>query len=756
MSGRPKSDAERAAKRALENRRSIERGLALNEIAPIPECESVKLRDELEADPPQWLRSILPEIFYADFTATQLRFIDLVWTAILEGSWRNIEAYRGIGKTSILSGLLLKALCEGKVRHAIYCTAEGGASCAQASYWFAAALYDDYQARGDDARLFTRLYPEISYPLQRREGRAQRPLTCNGVPLKIELKADRIVLPNIPGARCAGSLLRFTSISSGGLRGANHTIPGVGSFRVQCVMLDDVQNDATARSAVEVDSIISTIQKSIRGLAGRRKDGTRESLTVLSAITQNQPGDVAERLIEDIPEFCTLVLPFVTSLPDNFDEWKKYKTFREDTLRTKAQDIRAARKALAKYYEANKEALAKNVTVDDERQRETWQIDAVHHALDFWAASESSFWCELQNDARRAAAESGSGLTAIDVARKTRLDARGEGLRRYVIPNDADIITAHIDAGEHYLNYQVTAYAKDFSSAHVVDFGVFPEQPLGVASKKTYANDLQELYTDGDKFDRLQAAVLDCLLKIFKQAYFDETGQELDTDAATDFEQHARPHSGRARRFCRLALCGVDCGDAEMEAAIWAAIETFHTLEGGRYLGRAIPAYGEFARARLMRYYPLKPGEWRRAKRYGFPLDWIENSEDKAQLARTFPNVYAWLKYDANTAKTRRDAAWRLPPGRPGAASIFSRLDCISDAEYNMYCVHQTAETFTTSRRSGLLYNVWTMKKPRVSDNEFLDTDAACRALAEYVGGEVADEANAPIKKPRTYQRKTF
>ena len=73
-----------------------------------------------------------------------------------------------------------------------------------------------------------------------------------------------------------------------------------------------------------------------------------------------------------------------------------------------------------------------------------------------------------------------------------------------------------------------------------------------------------------------------------------------------------------------------------------------------------------------------------------------------------------------------------------------------------MYCIHQTSETFTTSRRSGLLYNVWSMKKPRVSDNEFLDTDAACRALAEYVGGEVADEANAPIKKPRAYTRKTF
>ena len=445
---RPTTDAQRAAKRELENRRSIERGRALNEIAPIPECEDVDLRNELERNPSRWLSTLLPEVFYSAFTATQERFIELVWQAIVEGSWRNIEAYRGIGKTSILSGLLLKALCEGRVRHAIYCTAEGGASCAQASYWFASALYDDFNARGKDARLFTRLYPEIAYPLQRREGRAQRPLTCNGVPLKIEMKSDRIVLPNVPGARCAGSLLRFTSISSGGLRGANHTIPSVGSFRVQCVMLDDVQNDATARSVVEVESIISTIQKSIRGLAGRRVDGTRESLTVLSAITQNQPGDVAERLIEEIPEFGTLVLPFVTSLPDSFDAWKKYKSFREDTLRSRSQDIPGARKLLARYYTENRDELAKNVRVDDERQKESWQVDAIHYALDYWSASESSFWCELQNDARRAAAETGAGLSALDVARKTRYNVQGEPLRRCAVPNSADIMVAHIDAGE--------------------------------------------------------------------------------------------------------------------------------------------------------------------------------------------------------------------------------------------------------------------------------------------------------------------
>ncbi|MBQ2849761.1 MAG: hypothetical protein IJE77_04710, partial [Thermoguttaceae bacterium] len=264
--------------RDYEARRRREKGKNVNEIGPIPECADLALRNELEANSARWLREILPDVYFAEFSAKQLEIIDVVWNALVSGAWKNVEAYRGFGKTSLLSGLLFKALCQGVIRHAIYVTAEGGASVAQAAEWFGAALYDNYEARGDDTRLFTRLYPEISYPLQRREGKAQRPLTFNGEPVGAELKADRIVFPNIAGSRCAGSLLRFTSIGGGGLRGSNHTIPRVGSFRVGAVMLDDIQNDATAKSAVEVESIISTIQKTIRGLAGRRADGTRESL----------------------------------------------------------------------------------------------------------------------------------------------------------------------------------------------------------------------------------------------------------------------------------------------------------------------------------------------------------------------------------------------------------------------------------------------------------------------------------------------
>ena len=94
------------ARRDWENAYKREKRAEINEIGPLPECADLGYRLELEKDPPRWLREILPDIFFTDFTRSQLRFIDLAWQAIVDGAWKNLEAYRGFGKTSILSGLL--------------------------------------------------------------------------------------------------------------------------------------------------------------------------------------------------------------------------------------------------------------------------------------------------------------------------------------------------------------------------------------------------------------------------------------------------------------------------------------------------------------------------------------------------------------------------------------------------------------------------------------------------------------------------
>ncbi|MBO7206962.1 MAG: hypothetical protein J6W10_05050, partial [Kiritimatiellae bacterium] len=177
----------------------------------------------------------------------------------------------------------------------------------------------------------------------------------------------------------------------------------------------------------------------------------------------------------------------------------------------------------------------------------------------------------------------------------------------------------------------------------------------------------------------------------------------------------------------------------------WQAINDFHRADGGKYLGRAVPCYGVKAGARLVRYYDLTSSEWRRSSsewrrrgEYATQCDWIENPKRSDSLKRSYPNVYASLLYDANTAKTRRNDAWETRAGRDGAASIFSGAE---DETLAMFAQHQCSEEFKRTMKSGIEYRIWDFRRPKLWDNEFLDTDAGCRALAEYVGCEARTAA---------------
>ena len=47
-------------------------------------------------------------------------------------------------------------------------------------------------------------------------------------------------------------------------------------------------------------------------------------------------------------------------------------------------------------------------------------------------------------------------------------------------------MTAFIDCGEHYLNYEVTAFGANYEFAHVVDFGIWPDQNYPVTKKRSF------------------------------------------------------------------------------------------------------------------------------------------------------------------------------------------------------------------------------------------------------------------------------
>lgn len=721
-------------RREQERARRVRAAAIVNEIAPIPPIYNVSRRIACEKNPILWLKTYLPQVFFSEFSQSQELFILESWRAILAQGSKNIEAYRGFGKTSIFSGLLLMTLLTGRVKHAYYIVAQGGRGAKQAAQWFSAALYEDYDKPTRYARPIIADYPEVCYPIQRRRGIANRPIKYHGEPCDIVITPDRLRLPTIAGSPASGATVVFASVHSP-LRGASIQIRGLGSFRVGAVMFDDIQTDGNARSEKETANIVETVKSSIAFLSGKDSEGRKQPLTILSAITQNRAGDVAERIRLELPELNTVTIPFLRSTPDDFTSWRKYRDYRAGAYRRARGDTETARKALNGYYLEHRSELEQGVTVDDPRIYEPSQISAIQYALEKWADSERAFWCELQNDARRADQEQGGGLIPLTITRAIRCNPDGSQLTRYIVPDWADVLTAHIDVGEHYLNYCILASASDASAFHVVDFGTFPEQGA-VVSKKRYYQDLQELYK-GTKIERVTQAICDALQFVVNRPLRDPSGVSIDIAKNTEFTRHARKQ-GLKRVFSKFAAIGVDASDGEQGGAVWQAVADFHTLNPD-LLGLAVPCYGTAANRRLVRYYPLQRGEWRRASRkIETACDWIESPESRRELARKHgAAVPAALMYDANTYKTRRDAAWRIGANGAGGLTIYAPSDELETDLVNDFALHQCAEEVTkTKRLDGLTYQEWEVRTPRVSDNEYLDTVTGALALAHWVGVE--------------------
>jgi len=97
-----------------------------------------------------------------------------------------------------------------------------------------------------------------------------------------------------------------------------------------------------------------------------------------------------------------------------------------------------------------------------------------------WCENSKGFFCEHQNDPESALeAEAQGALTPRFITReKTKRlsdDKKRLSFRRWV-PENTEFLAGFIDVGDHYLNYEVVAFGKGFSFAHVVDFGYFPDQ----------------------------------------------------------------------------------------------------------------------------------------------------------------------------------------------------------------------------------------------------------------------------------------
>jgi hypothetical protein len=412
--------------------------------------------------------------------------------------------------------------------------------------------------------------------------------------------------------------------------------------------------------------------------------------------------------------------------------WHQYRDIWKEESGSRAKPCQE-RKA-TKFYLAHREAMDKGFVVDDENDYENFQVSAVQYGMDIWCENEKSFWCEHQNDPEAALAAESRGLSPTFITREKVVrfnsDRKRLSFRRWV-PQNTEFLAGFIDVGLHYLNYEVTAFGKGFSFAHVVDFGYFPDQKgYHRVRKHDYHVDMQKFYKNGSPEEKISWGVRDLLEEIFSREYFDHNGQPLDIHQSIDYAVGRNASKGRF-----LAIVGVDARDFDQEEAVWSGIAQFNSVSRDEFpiMNRSLPCYGEPTTHKHMRTWKLEPGEWQRGRdryRYG-EGEWIEFPHTRQQLTEKYDGqVHSCLMWEPNAYRTLRNTAWLTEPKANGTQTLFDDLPEV----LLPYAEQQCAMVPDERSRVRTDYDNWILRKPQRFDKEFFDTNSGGWMIASYVG----------------------
>ena len=621
---------------------------------------------------------------------------------VRDGGKQIILAPRGCGKTAILRALLLwSILCFPKQHKYVLYIAAIERATAGTHKWLLAQFFSNDTLAED--------FPEVCLPFRAHGSQKdhQKRITYGGEPVMTSWTNGVIVLPTIEDSPYCGITIGFRSISSGAILGTDATIAGI-AYRPSLVACDDLQSPDTAKSPAMVESMWEVVSQSLADLAGYdRETGKPLDISIIAVMTARHEGDLAMTMFGS-PDFHGIRHKRLDPMPSRMDLWERYRVLRNEST-----------ESASRFYEERRAEMDDGCrTIDDTHFSKSF-VSAIHAAMDIWATSPQRFYTEQQNDPSAAYQSQSQGLIPDAVV------GRAVRMPPLMVPNWAELLTSFVDLGDHYLNWEIVAFGENYRRVQTVAFGWWPDQGTADIDKHHCLFKIETIYEEAGRTvqDQVCAALGDALEMIYELPFVTESGEPFDAHYPSRF-RHAR--TGDV--FPILGAIGVDSGSGIHMLSAWAACDAFNRARGQL----AIPCNGSTVQRRLFGNIDLdsRIGEWSE----GLPQyhrHWIENAGHTMDLRRKYRNAARSLWWDTNIWKTRRNIAWMTALGSDGCHAIAAYpRDWL-----RRYAEHQCAEhPVNVSMASMREYQRWVYKKPRTSDNEFLDTNTGCWMLADYVG----------------------
>lgn len=649
---------ERARRRGM-----LESRLA-RDIGDIPPVANSERKAKARRNFRRFCESYFPRRFTLAWSPDHLKVIAKVEQAVLRGGLFAMAMPRGGGKTTICEIATLWALVYGHHPFVMLIGNSEAHSLAMLANIKAELEHNDGLAED---------FPEVCHAIRALEGQTRRCVgqLHHGRPTLIGWSADEITLPEIPGSRAAGAVVRVAGIT-GNIRGAVHVRPSGHSIRPSFVILDDPQTDESARSLSQVERRESVINGAVLNLAG---PGRR--IAAVMPCTVIQEDDLADRVLNRSthPEWQGERTKLVYMFPTATGLWDEYARIRANSLAADGDGHEAT-----DFYREHREEMDAGAVVAWPERHNPDELSAIQNAMNLLARDRRAFYAEYQNEPLPSDDTDEDQITAEAIV------ARTNGHRRRTAPLEATHLTMFVDVQAKALFWMVVAWGDGFTGA-IIDYGTEPDQKQAYFSLKDIKRTLQAAAP--------RAGIEGAIYAGLERLTEDTLGREYTRDDGSTL---------------RIDRCLIDANWGTSTDVVYKfARQSKHAVvlpAHGRYVGASSVPFSEYKR---------KPGD-----RTG--LNWRIPAASGRRAVRH-------VVFDANFWKSHVHARLAVPMGDPGALTLWgTRGDT-----HRMLADHLTAEYRVRTEGRGRTVDEWKIRVAG-ADNHWLDCLAGCAVAASISG----------------------
>lgn len=473
----------------MDRRRRHERKQSAEaaEIGLLPSIADPARRESCRGDLYRFLQEYFPHSTGASpFSEGHRRVIDRLLSALLHGGRVLNWVYRGFAKTTISENAAIWATFYGHRKYvAIFANNKEESR----------GLIDSITREITDNDLLMGDFPEICLPFAALAGRPQRAAsqTFRGELTHLVLRKDALVLPTITGedGQCTpapGGILRARGLL-GAARGMKYKRADGVQQRPDFILIDDPQDDTSARSPHQVSRRLNVIRKGILTSGGHRTPlACAVNATCIEA--QDLVQQLADR--ERFPEWEVEKIQMISQWADAHESlWQDYAEIRRSYDVSIPGARLLAEQRSTEFYRQRRESMDAGAVVSWESCFvPATELSAIQHAYNFLFDNGSDvFAAECQVEPLTLTPQSVAPLDAAVLSRHLHGHKRGE------VSESCPHLVGFIDVHDDLLYWIVCCWQTDFTG-QVVDYGTWPDVNRAYFMKRDAPRTMVHLYGD--------------------------------------------------------------------------------------------------------------------------------------------------------------------------------------------------------------------------------------------------------------------